>query len=443
MIKVNAPASKSVSHRMLLGAALAQGTSQLSHVLDSVDLARTRALLCAAGATIQPCGEGAWRVQGMAGRPQGGTLQQPCDCDVHESGTTCRLLTAVLAAGHGVFTIHGAGRMHERPIGALVDVLRQLGVSVRYTGQELCPPLLLHTQGIQGGAVTIGLEESSQYLSGLLFAAPLCQQGLSITVGGNKVISWPYVGLTLQALETFGIPFTVESAEQGMWQEQPWRSLQQVRPHALRIHVAPAAYRAGKYSVEGDWSGASYLLAAGALHTQPVQVNNLRADSIQGDKAMLDILQRMGAQVQVQETSICVAPPASGYLQGITVDMGACPDLVPTVAVLAAFAQGKTQIRNVAHLRFKESDRIAAPAQELRTLGIQIEEYDDGLSIQGCAPRLPRVPAGTVLHTHGDHRIAMALALLELAGTRPVLDDPDVVQKSFPDFWKVWQGIVC
>ncbi|MDD2966897.1 MAG: 3-phosphoshikimate 1-carboxyvinyltransferase [Desulfovibrionaceae bacterium] len=441
MISVIAPASKSVSHRMMLGAALAKGESHLSHVLDSVDLERTRAVLCAAGACITPCGAGEFRVQGMAGRPQGGTEQQPCDCNVHESGTTCRLLTAVLAAGQGFFAIHGAGRMHQRPIGALVEVLRHVGVAVQYTGQDLCPPLLLHTKGIAGGNVTIGLEESSQYLSGLLFAAPLSKQGMCITIGGKSIVSWPYVGLTLQALESFGIAFRVESLEEGTWQEQPWRSLHTVRPHALRIHIAPAVYRAGSYAVEGDWSGASYLLAAGAVHNQPVLVKNLRADSLQGDKAILDILQRMGAEVQVQAEGILVAPPAQGALQGISLDMNACPDLVPTVAVLAAFAQGTTHIRNVAHLRFKESDRIAAPAQELRTLGIQVDEHEDGLSVQGCAPRLPLVPAGTVLHSHGDHRIAMSLALLGLAGRQPVLDDPSVVQKSFPTFWEVWRDI--
>ena len=423
-ITLQAPASKSVSHRMLIGAALAAGNSTVSHVLDSKDVERTRALLCAAGANIQPLNAGAYAVRGMNGCPQGGTREHPLDCDVHESGTTCRILTAVLAAGRGVFRIHGAGRMHERPIGALVTVLEGLGAQITYEGTAGCPPLLLTTNGMTGGTAVMGLDESSQYLSGLLLAAPL--MGLTVTLGGSKVVSWPYVGLTLQTLEDFGVPFRVEQwaedacpacagGEGAHWRPVDWRTLTEARPGCVRFSVPRAAYRAGTYTVEGDWSGASYLLAAGAVGRRPVLVRGLRADSLQGDMAILDILQRMGAHMQWQADGVLVSPAP---LHGVDVDMGACPDLVPTVAAVAAFAQGPSRVRNVAHLRLKESDRIAAPAGELRKAGVRVEECADGLVVHGMAGTAqgkPQAAAGTLFSAHGDHRIAMSLALLELA----------------------------
>ena len=301
---VRAPASKSISHRYCIGAALAHGTSELHHVLDSRDLECTRAILCAAGARMEalPGEEGGWRVTGMDGRPRGGT-DTPLSCDVHESGTTCRLLTAVLAAGHGLFRIHGAPRMHERPIDELTRALEALGTDVRFEQRPDCPPLLLRAAGLDparnGGRVRLGMDASSQYFSGLLLAAPLAPAPLCVELGGQKAVSWPYVGLTLHCLEDFGIRFSVETREpDGPWQVLPdggWRALRTARPDGLRITVQPGTYRAGSYQVEGDWSGASYLLAAGALGSRPVRVDGLRADSLQGDRAMLDILRAMGA----------------------------------------------------------------------------------------------------------------------------------------------------
>lgn len=441
-VTLQAPASKSVSHRMLIGAALASGTSVVEHVLESKDLERTRALLCAAGAEIRPAGPGAYAVSGMDGLPSGGTEKAPLDCDVHESGTTCRILTAVLAAGRGVFRVHGAGRMHQRPIGALAAVLEGLGARIRYEGEPGCPPLVLSTDGLKGGEAVIGLDESSQYLSGLLLAAPLMAEGLRITLGGSRVVSWPYVGLTLQTLEDFGVPFRVETREDASssWKEADWRTLSGAYPGRLRFHVPHAAYRAGRYAVEGDWSGASYLLAAGAVGRRPVLVRGLRADSLQGDRAMLDILRAMGAAYAWRDDGVLVSPSA---LHGVDVDMGACPDLVPTVAAVAALASGVTRVRNVAHLRLKESDRIAAPAGELRKAGVRVDEHEDGMTVYGTGGSGAGLQAapGTLFSAHGDHRIAMSLALLELAGMEVRLDDPAVVRKSFPDFWQVWEAV--
>lgn len=393
---------------------------------------------------------GCWRVTGMSGQPCGGTRAQPLNCNVEESGTTCRLLTAILAAGQGYFYIHGAGRMHERPLGDLVCALQHLGASLHFEGKVDCPPFLLEARGLHpdmcDGALELGMDISSQYFSGLLLAAPLAAQPLTITLAGRKSVSWPYVGLTLQCLEDFGVAFLVQTRPQtgSPWQTvKTWQSLTHAHPGCLRITVYPGAYRAGDYTIEGDWSAASYMLAAGALGTRPVCVANLRADSLQGDRSMVDILRQMGALCDVQPDAVRVHP---SVLHGADLDMGHCPDLVPTVAVLAAFARGSTRICNIAHLRHKESDRIAAPAAELVKCGVAVEQLPDGLVICGN-PQMPFLPADLRLSAHNDHRIAMSLALLELRQTglhvRQMLDEPGVVGKSFPAFWQVWEKLTC
>jgi 3-phosphoshikimate 1-carboxyvinyltransferase len=196
----------------------------------------------------------------------------------------------------------------------------------------------------------------------------------------------------------------------------------------------PAAYRAGDFQVEGDWSGASYFLAAGAVGHAPVRVEGLRLDSLQGDRALVDILHRMGARIEEGAAGVTVHPSP---LHGIDLDMGQCPDLVPTVAVLAAFAQGVTTIRNVAHLRIKESDRIAAPAANLRAAGIAAEERGDALRVEGGLPQ----PA-PLFHAFGDHRIAMSAAVLGIRHGPVRLDAPEVVAKSFPAFWDLWEKVL-
>lgn len=266
------------------------------------------------------------------------------------------------------------------------------------------------------------MDVSSQYFSGLLLAAPLGPAPLAVELVGRKAVSWPYVGLTLQCLTDFGITFSVQTRknEQSPWQalaDGDWRTLNEARPGCLRVIVQPGAYQAGDYTVEGDWSGASYLLAAGALGRRPVRVEGLRADSLQGDRALLDILQRMGARLEVEPRAVTVYPSP---LHGVALDMGSCPDLVPTVAVLASFARGSTRISNVAHLRLKESDRISAPATELAKTGVTVDALSDGLLVNGLAGRgcgrqnAPRLPEGLNLCVHNDHRMAMSLALLGL-----------------------------
>ncbi len=435
MIRLHAPASKSVSHRVLIAAALARGESRVLHALSSTDIERTRAILISAGASLEDDGDGCWKVTGMENGPAGGT-DSPLGCDAGGSGTTCRLLTAVLAAGRGVFRICGAERMKERPIGALASALASLGARFRFEEKEGCPPFILETDGLAGGDISLGMDESSQYLSGLLLAAPFCSSPLRITLAGKKIVSWPYAGLTLQTLENFGISFLAEEKRSGRWLPADWRTLQHIEPGKLRITVMPGTYRAGTYAVEGDWSGASCLLAAGAAGKKPVLVQGLRTDSAQGDRAILGLLRSMDADIKILPEGIAVFPSA---LHGITADMGACPDLVPTIAMAAAFAQGTTVISNIAHLRIKECDRISACAQELARIGVRTEEEEGSLTIFGLGPHAPHIPQGTVFSARNDHRIAMSVSLLGLGeGTHAAIDDPGVVRKSFPDFWKVW-----
>lgn len=432
-IQITAPPSKSISHRAVIAAGLANGVSLLHGVLDSQDLSRTIAAMRALGADIQKDAYGQVRVSGMAGRIRGGSPDQPVDIDVGESGTTCRLITAVAAAGQGCFLIHGQGRMHERPIRPLSQALLSQGIRIVWPGQEGFPPLLLDSQGLPGGRVSINLSDSSQYLSGLLLAAPLARQDLLLELAGRPV-SWPYVGLTLQVMRDFGVNCQPETFDGSTW--WPAERLAVLDPAATRFRVRPAAYRATDYQVEGDWSNASYFLAAGLLGATPVAVAGLRPDSGQGDRAILDIFERMGGCFAWNADTVTASP---GPLQGINVNMAHCPDLVPTVAVVAAQSQGETIITGVSHLRLKESDRLAAVAGELTKAGAMVEVLEDGLRIRGGLPE----PVGRLdLSCHGDHRLAMSMSLLVFAGIRPILDDPACVAKSFPDFWQRWDRII-
>lgn len=458
MIEVTAPASKSFSHRYLIAAALASGTSTIHNVLDSNDTTCTREILSLAGARFTPLAGGSWQVQGTMGKLLGGKTE-PLSCYVHESGTTCRLLTAVLASGKGNFRIHGAPRMHERPMGFLVNALRALGCDIFCEEREGFAPLQIRTRGIRANnlpaqehvgmhALAVSMDESSQYFSGLLLASPQAEEMITLVLGGSHVVSWPYIGLTLQCMHDFGVKFLVETREHvdDDWLAADWRTLSHVEPMCLRVKVQPGPYRAGDFYVEGDWSGASYLVAAGALGRQATRVKGVRTDSLQGDRALINIIQDMGAKLTSSDNGITITPTP---LHGVDVDMSQCPDLVPTVAVLAAFANGTTRISNVAHLRIKETDRIKAPANALRSIGVTVEEKEDGLVIEGKGSDVRLNLQGMRFVTSNDHRMAMSQALFALKANDVrapemfrLMDDPKVVNKSFPDFWKTFEAFV-
>ncbi|MUM78631.1 3-phosphoshikimate 1-carboxyvinyltransferase [Pseudodesulfovibrio sp. F-1] len=440
-VTVTAPPSKSLSHRTLIAAALADGTSEISGALDSDDITRTRDCLTACGATIEERGD-MLVVTGMKNGPAGGNAdgkhkdEPPVQLFMHESGTTCRLMTAVAAAGRGAFRIHGAPRMHERPMAELTDALAALGAAFSFEAEPGHLPFVMTTKGYSGKQVGITLEESSQYLSGLLLGAPLAERETVINISGQKAVSWPYVALTLRIMEDFKAGFEVEIRKEDGWHPVPWRSVKVVNPGAVRFMVKPTGYRPAHYRVEGDWSNASYFMAAGAVGRLPVLLKGLVADSLQGDRAIMDILSQMGATIKVSFDGIEVAP---GPLRGIEIDMGRCPDLVPTVAAVAAFAATPTTITNVGHLRIKETDRLAACAKELARTGCRTSITDDTLLIRpGLLPRDKTVE----FTTYGDHRMAMSMSLFTLAGADAVLDNPACVGKSFPGFFDQWATIV-
>ncbi|WP_319542560.1 3-phosphoshikimate 1-carboxyvinyltransferase [uncultured Pseudodesulfovibrio sp.] len=439
-IIINAPASKSLSHRTLIAAALANGVSEISSILDSDDITRTRGCLTACGANIVEQ-DGKLIVTGMESGPKGGNAdgkhkdEEPHELFMHESGTTCRLMTAVAAAGHGSFKVHGAQRMHERPMAELVAALKNLGSTFDFAEKEGHLPFIMTSKGYTAKTVEITLEESSQYLSGLLLGAPLADHETRITVTGKKAVSWPYVALTLRIMEDFKVGFEVEIKKGNKWQAVPWRSVKVVSPGKIRFIVKPTGYDPTHYRVEGDWSNASYFLAAGAVGRRPVLIKGLAADSLQGDRAIMDILSQMGASIKVTFSGILVEPST---LRGVTVDMSRCPDLVPTVSAAAAFATSPTTITNVAHLRIKETDRLEACAMEVGRTETETEIVDDSIIIR---PGKLRNGHSIDFTTYGDHRMAMSMSLFQLAGIDVILDNPDCVNKSFPGFWKEWKKI--
>ncbi|MFP4392933.1 MAG: 3-phosphoshikimate 1-carboxyvinyltransferase [Desulfohalobiaceae bacterium] len=435
-LTLQAPASKSVSHRAAIAAALAPGRSTLQNMLSSQDLQHTLACLQALGAKLENTSAGI-TVNGFVPETRPGTGQELLKLDVGESGTTCRLLTPIAALKRARIRIHGRGRMHERPIAELAHSLQELGCEFEWLGEPGYPPFVLNGQNLHGGRTAISLEQSSQYLSGLLLMGPMLHQGLEIAVQGEKAVSWPYAALTLKVMQDFGCRVQIFSRNRaGHLQQTSLQELQDIVPGQTVFRVPAGEYIPREYRVEGDWSNASYLLAAGLFLPGGVLVQGLDPASGQGDRAFLDILTQMGARLEILEHGVQVLP---GSLQGASLDMGPCPDLVPTVAVLASLAQGPSRISNVAHLRLKESDRLQALAQEIVKTGAGVELQPDGLAI---APLQNLALQEQIkFNTYGDHRLAMSLSLYQLAGIELTLDQPECVGKSFPDFWKLWESI--
>jgi 3-phosphoshikimate 1-carboxyvinyltransferase len=401
---IRPPGSKSITNRALVCAALARGNSELTGALVSDDTRVMIDALHALGIPVREV-EGGTRlfVNGCAGI----IPVDVAELFVGNSGTTMRFLTAMLAAGKGRFTLDGVPRMRERPIRDLLDTLSQLGCHATSVFGNGCPPVVLEADGLPGGQATIRGDVSSQFLSGLLMAAPYARSPIRLSITG-ELVSQPYVRITLAVMKAFGI-------------DVPGDALS-----SFQI-AAPCVYAARAYAIEPDASAASYFWAAAAITGGKVTVEGLSQHSLQGDVAFCDCLRQMGCEVHSDGNATTVV---GRPLHGIDVNMNAISDTVQTLAAIAAFAKGPTTIRGVGHIRHKETDRIRALATEMRKLGQTVEETDDGLRI------IPAPVRAAAIDTYDDHRMAMSLALVGLRAPGIVINDPGCTAKTYPNYFK-------
>ena len=404
---VAVPGSKSYTHRVLIAAALSDGRCVIENALDSEDTNFTLETLKTWGVAMASEG-GALVVSGCKGELK--ACQHPIF--LGNSGTSMRLLTAVAALARGTTTLTGTGRLRARPIRDLLDGLSQVGVAARSLEGNGCPPVEVKGAGIVGGRVDLNCALSSQFLSALLLVGPYTRAGLEVRVTHGPV-SRPYIDITLDTMASFG----VQAERDGYaWFKVP----------------GGQCYRAGRHRVEPDCSQAGYFWAAAAVTASTVNVRGTRRGSRQGDIRILDILEQMGCRVASQPEGVAVS---GGALSAVDVDMGDIPDMVPTVAVVAAFARGRTVIRNVAHLREKESDRLAAVSAGLNQMGITAGCDENSLWVEGGASH----PAA--IDSCNDHRIAMSFAVAGLKAPGVRILDETCVQKSFPGFWETLEGL--
>ena len=406
--EVVVPGSKSYTHRMLIAAALSNGECRIGNPLRSEDTLLTLNALRQMGIGIDDSAADPIIVSGRHG-----TFRSSSDqIYLGNSGTSMRLLTAVAALGRGRFTLTGTDRMTERPIQDLIDALQQLGVRIRSINRNGCPPVEVHADRLKGGPVTVNCQTSSQYLSALLLIAPCTEIGLDISVTGGPV-SKPYIDMTVDVMHKFCVTVRRDGYD--------------------RFEVTGRqTYRSGAYTVEADGSQAGYFWAAAAVCGTKIKVKGLTPASCQGDLNFVGLLKSMGCEVEIEPDGIAVR---GGHLRALDVDMGDMPDLVPTLAVVAAFAEGTTVIRNVAHLKAKESDRLTAVVNELIKMGIKAGCSADELTVAGGKPH------GAGIETYGDHRIAMSFAIAGLVTPGTFIRDESCVEKSFPNFWEVLKGL--
>lgn len=405
--KVHLPGSKSISNRALLLAAMAKGTTTLTNLLDSDDIRHMLKAFEQLGVTVRlnedkTCCE----VDGLAGVLQ--PTQAYSELFLGNAGTAMRPLCAALTLCQGVFELTGELRMQERPIGPLVDALRQSGANIEYLKNTGYPPLKITGTGLTGGKVDIDGSISSQFLTAFLMAAPLATQKTEITIIG-ELVSKPYIDITLKMMKRFGV--SVENYD-----------YQRFVVPAGQSYVSP-----GHFLVEGDASSASYFLAAGAM-AGDVTVEGVGRLSMQGDIAFADVLEKMGAEIEWGDDYIRARHVQP--LQGVDLDLNAIPDAAMTLATTALVAKGMTLIRNVYNWRVKETDRLAAMACELKKLGVEVEEGQDYLKV------VPSQPLNhAAIDTYNDHRIAMCFSLVALAGVAVTINDPGCTSKTFPDYF--------
>lgn len=402
--RIKVPGSKSITNRALICAALAQGTSTILNASDSDDTALMANGLNQLGVLVRK-GEDSLVASGTGGRLFAPKFPIP----VGNAGTTFRFLLSLAALAEGKTAFESDMRMAERPSGGLLDALRQLGVEAQALGTRY----VVRGGKLRGGLVKLKAEGSSQFLSSLLMVAPYATADVQIEVDG-RLSSIPYVEMTIDVMEKFGVRV--------QYFDRKWftvRSAQRYSPTTL--------------SVEPDASGASYFFAAAAITAGEVIVEGLRRESLQGDVKFVEVLREMGCTAEVKGDGLRIV--SGRKLAGVDVDMNAMPDIVPTLAVTAMFAEGPTRIRNVAHLRYKESDRLTGLAAELKKLGANVTLMEDGLEI------IPAPLHGAQMDTYDDHRLAMSFALVGLKVPGVKIENPECVKKSFPAFWREFEKL--
>jgi len=408
--RVRVPGSKSITNRALVVAALASGESVLRGGLASDDTHAMLGALRALGCPVEPDGE-VWRVPGT-----GGVLHAPADAlDTGNSGTTARFLTAAAALADGPVVIDGNARMRERPIEDLVGALVGLGVRCEILGRNGCPPVRVAGGGLPGGIAEIDASRSSQYVSAVLLAAPCAVSDVALELAGGVLVSRPYVELTLQMMGAFGA--------QADWDD----------PARLCV-TAGHPYRARDYAIEPDASSAAYPFCAAAIAGGRVRVEGISNQSLQADFRLLGLLEQMGCTVRREADAVELTGP-DGPLRSLDVDMNDLPDAVLALAVVALFAEGTTRIRNVANLRIKETDRLAALEAELRKLGANARADADALTVE------PGPLHGAEIATYDDHRMAMAFALAGLRVPGVTILDPGCVSKTWPEYFSMLERL--
>ncbi|ANI28732.1 3-phosphoshikimate 1-carboxyvinyltransferase [Yersinia entomophaga] len=403
---VNLPGSKSVSNRALLLAALAEGTTRLNNLLDSDDIRHMLNALKTLGVNYRLSADRTQcEIDGL-GSPL--LAAEPVELFLGNAGTAMRPLAAALCLSHGDVILTGEPRMKERPIGHLVDALRQGGAQIDYLEQENYPPLRIRG-GFRGGELTVDGSVSSQFLTALLMAAPLAAQDTQIRIQGD-LVSKPYIDITLHLMQSFGVEVTHEN-------------------YQIFYIAGGQTYRSpGEYLVEGDASSASYFLAAAAIKGGTVRVTGIGKKSVQGDTKFADVLEKMGAIIRWGDDYIeC----SRGELRGIDMDMNHIPDAAMTIATTALFAEGPTIIRNIYNWRVKETDRLAAMATELRKVGAEVEEGHDYIRVLPPAQLI-----AAEIGTYNDHRMAMCFSLVALSDTPVTILDPKCTAKTFPDYFE-------
>ncbi|MEZ6140509.1 MAG: 3-phosphoshikimate 1-carboxyvinyltransferase [Zavarzinella sp.] len=404
---VRVPGSKSISNRALILAAAGQKKFLIRDILRSEDTELMVAALASLGWSST------WVENDLTIFPrESHPAINPLPIHVGNSGTTIRFLTAFLALYPGCYLFDGIPRMRERPIEDLLDALRQLNVDVCSARNNGCPPVELTTNGLHGGTVRINGERSSQFLTALLLALPFAT-GDSTIIPVGKTVSEPYLEMTLRMLQQFGI--SVSRSERGTY----------LIPGSQQTTIT-------EYAIEPDASSASYWFAMAAITQGSIKVTGLNRNSLQGDHRFVDVLEQMGCRITSDANSLTVNGQP---LRGIDVDMNAISDTVMTLAVVACFATGPTRIRNVEHIRFKETDRLKAICTEMQRLGVQVEEKHDEISI------FPGAMQAASLETYNDHRMAMSLALAGIRIPGVIIQNPGCVVKTYPGYWQDWQQI--